>query len=70
MATPVQANLEAKNKEYAAKFTKGSLALPPAKHYTVGKYHIIILQGDSDRLPRLHLSALEFTSVNLSFSPQ
>ncbi|KAI9859072.1 MAG: hypothetical protein M1824_003912 [Vezdaea acicularis] len=35
MATPVQANLEAKNKEYAAKFTKGSLALPPAKHYTV-----------------------------------
>lgn len=36
MATPVQKNLVQKNEEYAAKFTQGDLALPPAKKYLVG----------------------------------
>ncbi|EAS29797.3 carbonate dehydratase [Coccidioides immitis RS] len=35
MATPIQLNLQAKNAEYASKFDKGHLALPPAKHYLV-----------------------------------
>ena len=34
--TPIQQNLVAKNKEYASTFTKGHLALPPAKKYTIG----------------------------------
>jgi hypothetical protein len=38
MATPIQKNLVSKNEEYASSFTKGSLALPPAKKYLVGKY--------------------------------
>lgn len=36
MATPVQQNLEAKNKEYAADFKHKDLTLPPAKKYAVG----------------------------------
>jgi carbonic anhydrase len=36
MATPIQQNLVEKNKAYAANFTGGSLALPPAKRYAVG----------------------------------
>lgn len=36
MASPIQQNLEKKNAEYSAQFSKGDLALPPAKHYTVG----------------------------------
>ncbi|PMD32637.1 beta carbonic anhydrase clade D [Hyaloscypha variabilis F] len=35
MATPVQQNLIAKNKSYAANFRQGNLALPPAKKYAV-----------------------------------
>ncbi|KAK6957180.1 hypothetical protein Daesc_002466 [Daldinia eschscholtzii] len=35
MASPIQENLVSKNAEYASKFTKGDLALPPAKHYLV-----------------------------------
>ncbi|KAB2574280.1 putative carbonic anhydrase protein [Lasiodiplodia theobromae] len=35
MTTPIQQNLVEKNKEYAATFTKGHLALPPAKKYAV-----------------------------------
>ncbi|MCJ1339174.1 hypothetical protein MMC09_004463 [Bachmanniomyces sp. S44760] len=35
MTTPVQENLIQKNASYASDFNKGSLALPPAKHYTV-----------------------------------
>lgn len=37
MATSIQQNLVEKNKEYAASFTQGDLALPPAKKYAVGK---------------------------------
>ncbi|KAL1624156.1 hypothetical protein SLS54_004085 [Diplodia seriata] len=35
MTTPIQQNLAEKNKEYAASFTKGHLALPPAKKYAI-----------------------------------
>ncbi|OTA79125.1 hypothetical protein M434DRAFT_87113 [Hypoxylon sp. CO27-5] len=35
MASSIQKNLVEKNAEYASKFTKGDLALPPAKHYLV-----------------------------------
>lgn len=35
MATPIQENLESSNKKYASSFTKGDLALPPAKKYLV-----------------------------------
>ncbi|PGH13717.1 hypothetical protein AJ80_06222 [Polytolypa hystricis UAMH7299] len=35
MTTPIQQNLESKNVEYAAAFTKGHLALPPAKKYLI-----------------------------------
>ncbi|KAI0120777.1 carbonate dehydratase [Hypoxylon sp. NC0597] len=35
MAPSIQKNLVEKNAEYASKFTKGDLALPPAKHYLV-----------------------------------
>ncbi|KAF2398585.1 carbonate dehydratase, partial [Trichodelitschia bisporula] len=35
MATPVQKNLVAANEAYAASFTSGDLALPPAKKYLV-----------------------------------
>jgi carbonic anhydrase len=35
----IQENLKAKNKEYADSFTKGHLALPPAKKYAVSKSH-------------------------------
>lgn len=35
--SPITANLEAKNKAYAASFTQGDLALPPAKKYAVGE---------------------------------
>ncbi|KAH8680718.1 carbonate dehydratase [Xylariales sp. PMI_506] len=31
----IQENLEAKNAEYASKFTQGNLALPPAKAYAI-----------------------------------
>ena len=37
MATLVQKNLQEKNAEYAGSFTKGDLALPPAKKYTICK---------------------------------
>lgn len=37
MATQNQKNLVEKNKEYAAGFTQGDLALPPAKKYAVGQ---------------------------------
>lgn len=37
MATAVQKNLIDKNTEYAAAFTEGDLALPPAKSYAVGE---------------------------------
>jgi carbonic anhydrase len=37
MATAIQQNLETKNAEYAGSFTKGDLALPPAKKYLVRK---------------------------------
>ncbi|KAI1652369.1 carbonate dehydratase [Daldinia decipiens] len=33
--TSTQKNLASKNAEYASKFTKGDLALPPAKHYLI-----------------------------------
>lgn len=36
MATPVQQNLEAKNKDYASDFKHRDLTLPPAKKYAVG----------------------------------
>jgi len=36
MATPIQENLVSSNKAYASGFTKGHLALPPAKKYAVG----------------------------------
>jgi len=35
MATPIQENLVSSNKAYASSFTKGHLALPPAKKYAV-----------------------------------
>ncbi|KAI9891053.1 MAG: hypothetical protein M1814_003404 [Vezdaea aestivalis] len=35
MATPIQENLVSSNKSYVSSFTKGSLALPPAKKYLV-----------------------------------
>ncbi|KAI1100385.1 carbonate dehydratase [Jackrogersella minutella] len=35
MASPIQNNLLEKNNEYASSFTKGHLALPPAKHYLI-----------------------------------
>ncbi|KAL1647823.1 hypothetical protein SLS58_002624 [Diplodia intermedia] len=35
MTTPIQQNLAEKNKEYAASFTNGHLALPPAKKYAI-----------------------------------
>jgi hypothetical protein len=38
MATPIQQNLEEKNKEYVAQFTQGDLVLPPAKKYAVRTY--------------------------------
>lgn len=38
--TPITENLVAANKEYAASFTQGHLALPPAKKYAVGMYLI------------------------------
>lgn len=34
--TPIQRNLIESNKTYAANFTQGDLALPPAKKYAVG----------------------------------
>lgn len=37
MATSIQENLIQKNQGYAANFKDGSLALPPAKKYTVGQ---------------------------------
>ena len=39
MATAIQENLVKSNQEYAANFTDGDLALPPAKQYAVGKLH-------------------------------
>lgn len=33
----IQENLVEKNNVYASSFTQGHLALPPAKHYAVGK---------------------------------
>lgn len=39
--TPTQENLVTKNKAYAATFTEGHLALPPAKHYAVRKSSIL-----------------------------
>lgn len=36
MATPIQQNLQKSNEAYAANFTQGDLALPPAKKYAVG----------------------------------
>jgi len=35
MATPIQENLVTSNEKYAASFTEGHLALPPAKKYAV-----------------------------------
>ncbi|KAK7961154.1 hypothetical protein PG996_011797 [Apiospora saccharicola] len=35
MTSTNQKNLEAKNAAYSAQFSKGDLALPPAKHYAV-----------------------------------
>ncbi|KAI0887717.1 carbonate dehydratase [Annulohypoxylon maeteangense] len=35
MTSPIQKNLVEKNAEYASHFTKGDLALPPAKHYLI-----------------------------------
>ncbi|KAK7936661.1 carbonic anhydrase [Apiospora aurea] len=35
MASPIQQNLEKKNAEYSADFSKGDLPLPPGKHYLV-----------------------------------
>ncbi len=40
--TPIQQNLVDSNKAYAASFTKGHLALPPAKKYAVGKSVLIV----------------------------
>ncbi|KAA8576255.1 hypothetical protein EYC84_006401 [Monilinia fructicola] len=37
--TSIQKNLIESNKVYAANFTQGHLALPPAKKYAVGTYH-------------------------------
>ncbi|TVY47858.1 Uncharacterized protein LCER1_G008372, partial [Lachnellula cervina] len=33
--TPIQENLVSKNEAYGKSFTKGHLALPPAKHYAI-----------------------------------
>ncbi|KAL0264630.1 hypothetical protein SLS55_000580 [Diplodia seriata] len=46
MTTPIQQNLAEKNKEYAASFTKGHLALPPAKKYAIYA-HVIRNAGAS-----------------------
>ncbi|KAI2470191.1 carbonate dehydratase [Annulohypoxylon bovei var. microspora] len=35
MTSSIQKNLAEKNAEYASNFTKGDLALPPAKHYLI-----------------------------------
>ncbi|KAI1211158.1 carbonate dehydratase [Annulohypoxylon truncatum] len=35
MTSPIQKNLVEKNAGYASHFTKGDLALPPAKHYLI-----------------------------------
>jgi len=37
MATSIQENLVKANKNYAADFKEGDLALPPAKKYAVGR---------------------------------
>lgn len=47
MTTPIQQNLVEKNKEYAASFTKGHLALPPAKKYAVGEYSAVHQHGNN-----------------------
>jgi carbonic anhydrase len=45
MSTPVQQNLVSKNAEYSASFTKGDLALAPAKKYLVGMEFITALDS-------------------------
>lgn len=37
--TAIQENLVKSNEVYASSFTKGDLALPPAKHYAVGELY-------------------------------
>lgn len=37
--TAIQENLVKSNEDYASSFTKGDLALPPAKHYAVGEFY-------------------------------
>lgn len=49
MASTIQKNLEAKNAAYSAQFSKGDLALPPAKHYLVGMSLHHALLNDASR---------------------
>ena len=41
MASHNQLNLQKRNAEYVSNFDQGHLALPPAKKYAVGKYHVV-----------------------------
>jgi hypothetical protein len=59
MATPIQQNLVDSNKKYAASFTQGDLALPPAKKYAVGVSHLSAHQTQS----------LSYLSPSLSLTP-
>lgn len=43
MPTALQQNLVESNEKYAASFTKGHLALPPAKKYAVGKSSLALV---------------------------
>lgn len=40
-SSPITEALVESNKEYAASFTSGDLALPPAKKYTIGTYSTV-----------------------------
>ena len=61
MATAIQENLKAKNQAYAASFTQGDLALPPAKKYVVGASHTSLDHSSSQptccrQIPRAFVS--------------
>lgn len=55
MATPIQENLVSSNKAYASSFTKGHLALPPAKKYAVGSFLSSFHSSQSRRSSNIYL---------------
>jgi len=64
MATPVQQNLESKNKEYASNFTQRDLALPPAKKYAVGTFGVLRRRQGSP----LYLPIMTNPNVSIAIS--